>query len=90
MSFFSPGECYWTSFQAVLPKRFTPHPAQEPASRIVASVASAASPDGGSREHVNSHGTRFSYLWSLLVPRGKLASPHGFALWFISSGAFHL
>ena len=44
MSFFSLGECYRMSFRAILPKRFTPEPAQEPASRIVASVASAPPP----------------------------------------------
>lgn len=80
MSFFSPGERYCMSFQAIPPKRFTLHSAQEPASRIVAPVASAASPDVGSRKHVNSHGTRFSYLRSLLVRRGKLVSPFGSSL----------
>lgn len=44
MSFFPLGECYRMSFRAILPKRFTPEPAQEPASRIVASGASTASP----------------------------------------------
>lgn len=30
MSFFSLGECYRMSFRVILPKRFTPEPAQEP------------------------------------------------------------
>lgn len=42
-----------------LKKRFTPEPAQEPASRIVASGPVLPPPTVGSRKHVIIHGTRF-------------------------------
>ena len=72
MSFFSLGECYRMSFRAILPKRFTPEPAQEPASRIVASVASAPPPsDVASRKHVIIPGTRFHTFSPCYSPEGS-------------------